>query len=131
MPKNQISPAGRIVEFFKTTPLETADLVLGLCKDEVNTRKQKSRDAKARAAAPAGETATGASAAAAPAKKAKASKKAKGPKKSHHKKKHPAPPASAVEPGLPLDALSDNLGDDGEAGDAPPETLSAPSTVAP
>lgn len=49
MPRSQQSAAGKIVEFFRGVPLETAELVLGLCKDAVGERKQKSRDAKARA----------------------------------------------------------------------------------
>lgn len=118
MPRPQISTAGRIVEFFKTSPLETADLVLGLCKDEVSTRQQKSRDAKARAAAPASV----AGPAAVATKKAKGAKKVKAAvKKSHHKKK----PAPAVEPGSgghsiqPPALISEAADEAGEAGDAP------------
>lgn len=102
MPRAQLSKAGNIVAFFRTAPLETAELVLGLCRDEVSGRKSKSADAKARAAKGA-ETPAGATtaAAAAPAKKAKGAKK----KAKSHKKK-PTTPAAAgatteTEPALP------------------------------
>ena len=49
MPRSAISPAGRIVNFFRTADLDSATLILGLCKDAVAERQQRSVDAKARA----------------------------------------------------------------------------------
>lgn len=106
MPRAQQSPAGRIVEFFRTSPLETAELVLGLCRDAVSARRQKSTKAKARATKPAESTST-ATPAAAP-RKAKA-KPAKKTRKARTRR------SSAVnEPPLPME-----LNDTGESGDAP------------
>ena len=47
MPKATPLTPSRVIEYFKTANLETADLVLGLVATEVKGRKQKSQDAKA------------------------------------------------------------------------------------
>jgi len=96
MPRAETSSAGRIISFFRTAPLESADLILGLCKDAVTERKQKSALAKARAAGP---VATATPAAAAPAAgKVKGTRKRA---KKSHKKKPAAPPIEGVDPSLP------------------------------
>jgi hypothetical protein len=46
MPKAQVLTPARVIDYFKTANLETADLVLGLVTNEVRGRKQKSQDAK-------------------------------------------------------------------------------------
>ena len=99
MPRAEQSSAGRIVNFFRTSTLEQATLVLDIVKDVMRDRKQKSSDAKARASAPA---------APAPATAATKSKKKAAPKR---RKKAPKKPTVVPLP----------LGDQGagEAGDAP------------
>jgi len=97
MPKAELSAPGRIMNFFNTAPLETADLVLQLARDAVLARK------RATAAAAAQSTAT------VVAKPAAAPKK----KRSHHKKKAtPAPTPTLAGPEA-YEAPA-------EAGDAPP-----------
>jgi hypothetical protein len=39
MPRAETSQAGRIVNYFRTAHLETAELVLGLAKDAIRERK--------------------------------------------------------------------------------------------
>jgi hypothetical protein len=47
MPKASPLTPARVIDYFKTANLETAELVLGLVSNEVKGRKQKSADAKA------------------------------------------------------------------------------------
>lgn len=100
MPRATQSAGSTVVDFFRKAPLELADFVMGLAKDALRERHQKSADAKARATESAtpvkAKTAHKAKgpkpkpAAAAKVKTAKAKVKAKakgaGVKKSHHKK---------------------------------------------
>jgi hypothetical protein len=82
MPRAEQSKAASIISFFRSAPMETASIVLDLCKDEVRGRQQKSVQAKARATA---------AAAAAPSPKKASAKKS-------HKKKVPAGPAVVTSP---------------------------------
>lgn len=90
MPRAQQTSASKVVEFFRTAPLETADLVMGLCRDALLGRKAKSNEARARAlkamrpAAPSPAAAPAASSK--PAGKKKAAKKAGAAKKAAGKK---------------------------------------------
>lgn len=93
MPKAQTSPAGRIIAFFRTTELDTARLVYGLCGDALRERTQKSEKAKDKAAKAKATPTPAAASAAAPARKAKTAKK-----KSHHKKRTPVQPALQESP---------------------------------
>lgn len=47
MPKATPLTPARVIDYFKTSNLETAELVLSLVTAEVRGRKQKSQDAKA------------------------------------------------------------------------------------
>lgn len=42
MPRSTVSPAGRLVEFFQTQPLEVAEVVLILCQETVKRRRAAS-----------------------------------------------------------------------------------------
>lgn len=106
MPRATTSVAGRIIEFFRTAPMEVAEFAAGQVSDVLRERRAKSKAAKDRAAGT--KTATPAATAAVP--KAAVRKKTK-------KKKAPAQKVAAVaatpaEPALPLDESV-------EAGDAP------------
>lgn len=96
MPRAETSPAGRILTFFRTAPLDVAELVVQLAKDTVLERKRGAPKDAAAVAPPA-----------APAKPAAAPKK----KRSHHKRK--AAPA-------PVQPMLEEIPSDGEAADAPP-----------
>jgi hypothetical protein len=113
MPRAEQSKAGSILAFFRTTALETAELVLGLAQDEVRGRKQKSAQAKARFTATPGTAP-----AAAPAK----GKKTKG--KKGKKVAAPAPPADAAQPGLAQATGEVVAGEYGEAGDLSDQSVS-------
>lgn len=88
MPRAEQSKAAQIVNFFRTSQIDVAAMVLGLCQDAVRERKQKSADAKARAT-------TGATAAAADAGGKKAGKK-------RAARKRKAPVGPTIAPGEPL-----------------------------
>jgi hypothetical protein len=119
MARAQQSKIGSIVSFFRSAPLEVMDLAFDLVRDEVNGRRLKSREAKARAATPT----TPAHAAETPTKRVKAARKAKGVRKPHKKR---LGTSREVEPGLPLDALTQ--GTEVDAADATPRhTLSTPT----
>lgn len=57
MPRAEQSKAAQIVNFFRTSQIDVAGMVLGLCQDAVRERKQRSADAKARATAGPPDTA--------------------------------------------------------------------------
>lgn len=103
MPRVQMSRAGTIVEFFRTAPLETADLILGLCQDAVRGRKTKSSEAKARARGTGVPSPDAPPIAAAPAKVKKRKKSKKMPA---------APSAGESQPGeQPPDVVGEYVGD--------------------
>jgi hypothetical protein len=123
MPRAEISPAGKIVQFFQTAPIETADLILGLCKDAVTGRKQKSAQAKQRAQT--GATVGGPAPTVGPAPTAAQKKKAKAKAKQGKAKSAAATPTAepvGSEPYLPgADAVPGDIEyagvGAGEAGD--------------
>lgn len=97
MPRAQQSKVGAIVDFFRTAPLESADIVMQLSRDALNARKQKSEKAKERSKTPQTVGGPGPAVAAVGApkkKKAKAKVKAKTPKA-------PKPPVAETQPTLP------------------------------
>lgn len=49
MPRSHRSPAAKVLDFFTTTDLPSADLVLSLAQDTLRARHQRSLEAKARA----------------------------------------------------------------------------------
>lgn len=100
MPRANKSVAGTVVEFFRTTPLESADLILGLCQDAVRERKAKSSAAKARSLEAVGGA--GASAGAGPKAAVPARKKRKARKAKRADAGAATGVADAGEPGLPL-----------------------------
>jgi hypothetical protein len=95
MPRATTSKEGAILAYFRTSPLATAQVLLGLAKDEVRERERRSATAKERATPPAKEAHI------LPAKvKAKpAAPKAKpvAKKKSHKKKPNSQPAPDAQE----------------------------------
>lgn len=117
MPRAEKSKISTVVAFFRSVSLDVMDIAKELVDDVVRERRGKSAKAKARVTSPALVPAT-ANAAAAP--RAKVRKKAAA-KKSHHKKK-----IKLTDQPLPLDALS---ADAGEAGDAPDVDPPAGSTL--
>ncbi len=132
MPRAVQSLTARVLEYFKTQPLEVATEVLALCSDEVRGRRQKSEKAKQRSQSPTvGGPGPAITAATPPAKvKAKPGPKAKakatGAKKSHKKKVAPAAaPTGETEPGLPMDDLNTpeppDLGETTPVGEEPLE----------
>ena len=96
MPRQTQSEPARIVGYFRKSPIEVAEMVLGLCKDAVGERKALSTAAKKRAKKaqkPAAAPVTASSASTpAPARKVKAAK----PRKAR-KSKGQAPVQSADE----------------------------------
>lgn len=105
MPRATTSVAGRIIEFFRTAPMEVAEFAAGQVSDVLRERRAKSKAAKDRAAGT--KTATPAATAAVP--KAAVRKKTK---KKKPVQKVAAVAATPAEPALPLDESV-------EAGDAP------------
>lgn len=120
MPRATQSAGSSVVDFFRKAPLELADFVMGLCKDALRERHQKSADAKERAQAtiphktkgPKPKPAAAAKVKTAPKAKVKVKAKAKGAgvKKSHHKKPAAAaataaPAQTFPEPGSPQDTV--------------------------
>ena len=76
MPRAQAIRPKDLITFFRTSSLDAADIMLDLCKAEVQARQQKSADAKAKAAETTGATIANLG----KTKKAKPAKKAKAPK---------------------------------------------------
>lgn len=98
MPRAQESPANRILSFFRTASIDSAELVLGLARDAVRERKQKAETARAaqlRAQRSATQKAAAKKKKQPPAKPAASTAPASKPKA---KKKKPAPaPATAAD----------------------------------
>jgi hypothetical protein len=93
MPRATTSKEGAILAYFRTSPLATAQVLLGLAKDEVRERERRSATAKERATPPAKEAHTLPAPPRPPLRaKAKASKPAPAKKKSHKKKPNSQPP---------------------------------------
>lgn len=120
MPRSTQSLTNRVLDYFRSQPLETATLMLELVTDAVRERRSKSQKAKARAQGPTPDAPDAPLATAPAATKGKPGPKAKpkttGPKKSHKKQPGPRPaPAGESEPDLPLDNLTNpeppDLGD--------------------
>lgn len=113
MPRAQLSAPGRIVDFFRTSDLQNATLVLDLCKDAVRERLTRSQKAKDKAQE--SRQTVGGPAPAAPVAQAGPKKVAK--KKAKAKARKSATPRSAVtapsvgveeEPPLPLDEMAED-----------------------
>lgn len=134
MPRSSKSVAGQIVDFFRKAPMDTVDIIMGLCKDAVSERKAHAaniREAQAKASKARGKvkgpktipvpTPVGPVAVAAP-KKGKP-----GPKPGSKRGRKPkgASAANSVEtaPGLPEQDSPDpdpgDLFETGNPGDAP------------
>lgn len=124
MPRPQMSEIGKIVQFFRTKDLDSASMILDLCKDAVRERLQRSASAKTRAkeppplagVSPAGVSASAGPAPVKPAAKKKAKAKAKATKATPAKAKPAAPQAPPAiheeEPLLPgVDDVEDRVGD--------------------
>ena len=56
MPRSQVNPAVKVVEFFKTAELPEAVLVMALCAAELLQRQRRSKEAKARQAPKVADT---------------------------------------------------------------------------
>lgn len=131
MPRANTSKAGSIVEFFRTSPMEIALLVMGMAKDAINARQaqvnkiregqKKGKKKPGPKPGPKPAAPAPAAPAAEPLTPAKAKKKKPGPPKGTKasKARHTPPPPLEDSDALPLGDAADLT----EGSELPPEGL--------